>query len=421
MTRSLLAIFLFFACVTVIVNARGTSELQSFAQWLATNKVLSRTNLGVFESQGFGGIAGTEIKTGDALFRVPVSMVVTKDTVAKAPWAGYQHWSFDREPLMIWLITELTNKESFWAPYLNLLPQEFTSFPLYWSDEDLTELQASSLRESVLSTKKLLQQTYGRLKQSLLDPNESLFPNGVTYEQYVWAYCVVSSRAWNYGNNFALVPLGDLLNHRSDAGLPGIDATGQYIEVNSTQDYAKGDQVFISYGNKSNAELLGTYGFILENNPIEAAIINFQLRPTNLAIGIVEPLLKKADPNFNIVRLVPNHRPDTLLRAFRIANIDFDDLRHTADLLTGRPISLKNEALAYRTAIASLSNLFKAFPTSVEDDTKLLESNLSANHRAAVLIRRSDKQIIENMVLVLAKLWENILLEGTLPLGVPYA
>jgi len=421
MNRSLVAVLLLFVCSAVVVSARGTAELQAFAQWLANNKVLSRTNLGVFENQGFGGIAGTEIKTGDALFRVPVSLVITKETVAKAPWAAYQHWSFDREPLMVWLVTESADKESFWAAYLSLLPQDFTSFPLYWSEEDLAELQASSLRESVLSTKKLLQQAYARLKQNLLDPNASLFPAGVTYEQYLWAYCVASSRSWNFGNDFALVPLGDLLNHQSDAGMPGIDITGQYIEVNATRDYAKGDQVFISYGNKSNSELLGTYGFILEDNPHEAAIINFQLRPTNLAIGIVEPLLRKADPAFNLVRLVPNYRPDGLLRAFRIANMDFDDLKHTSELIAGRPISLKNEAMAYRTAIASLSNLFKAFPTSVEEDSKLLEGELTPNRRAAILIRRSDKQIIQNTVLVLAKLWENILLEGTLPMGVAYA
>jgi len=420
-TRSIFVIFALFACVSVFANAQGTEELKAFAQWLANNKALSRTNLGIFEGLRFGGLAGTDIKTGESLFRIPLSVVITKETVAKEPWAAYQGWSFDREPLMVWLINELANKESFWAPYLSTLPTDFSSFPIFWSEEDLAELQASSLRETIVSSKKLLEQTFARLSKNLIQANPTLFPNGLTYEQYIWAYCVVSSRAWTFGNNFVLVPLGDLLNHRPDAGFPGVDVSGQYLEVNATQDYIKGDQVFMSYGNKSNSELLGTYGFILEDNPHEAAIINFQLRPSNLAIAIIEPLLKKADPAYGTLRLVPNYRPDGLLRAFRIANIDFDDLKHTAALLEGRPISLKNEVLAYRGAIAALSNLFKAFTTTVEEDTTLLESgNLSPNRRAAVLIRRSDKKIIQNIVLVLAKLWENILIDGTLPGGVAY-
>jgi len=419
MSRSGILLVVFFLSSLLLVNAQGTGELQAFAQWLANNKVLSRTNLGVFEGQRFGGIAGTEIKTGDALFRVPLSLVITKEVVAKSQWAGYGDWSFDREPLMVWLATESENKDSFYAAYLNILPKEFSSFPLFWSEDEVNELQASSLRENVLSTKNFLQQTYARLQNGLIEPNASLFPNGLSYEKYLWAYSIISSRLWTFGNDYALVPLGDLLNHKHDAGFPGVDASGQYLEVNATQDYAKGDQVFISYGNKSNSELLGTYGFVIENNPHDAAIINFQLRASNVAIGIVEPLLKKADPSYGTLRLVANHRPDALLRAFRIANVEFKDLEHTNELLEGKPISLLNELRAYRGAIAALTNLFNSYTTTVDEDTQLLESGtLSANRRAAVLVRRAEKTTIQNIVLVLAKMWENILIDGALPLGV---
>jgi len=270
-----------------------------------------------------------------------------------------------------------------------------------------------------LTTKKLLQQTHARLQKGLIESNPSLFPQGLSIEKYVWAYAIISSRLWSFGNDYALVPLGDLLNHKPDAGYPGLDASGQYLEVNATQDYAKGDQVFMSYGNKSNSELLGSYGFILENNPHEAALINFQLRASNVAISIAEPLLKKVDPNYGTLRLVANHRPDALLRAFRIANIEFKDLEHTNDLLEGKPVSLVNELRAYRGAIAALTNLHNSYTTSVDEDTQLIESGtLTGNRRIAVIIRKSEKLILQNTVLVLAKLWENVLIEGTLPLGI---
>ena len=36
-----------------------------------------------------------------------------------------------------------------------------------------------------------------------------------------------------------------------------------------------------------------------------------------------------------------------------------------------------------------------------------------------MILRKGEKEIIQNNILVMAKLWENILLEGALPLGVP--
>jgi hypothetical protein len=49
----------------------------------------------------------------------------------------------------------------------------------------------------------------------------------------------------------------------------------------------------------------------------------------------------------------------------------------------------------------------------------LQDATLSVNKRNAILLRKSEKEIIQNNILVMAKLWENILLEGAMPLGVP--
>jgi len=111
--------------------------------------------------------------------------------------------------------------------------------------------------------------------------------------------------------------------------------------------------------------------------------------------------------------------------------------------LEGKPISLVNELKAYRGIITGLQNLYQAYGTSeqvrfttiekrvfkhsltsvggqLQEDAEILkDASISLNKRNAVILRKGEKEIIQNNILVMAKLWENILLEGALPLGVP--
>jgi hypothetical protein len=62
-----------------------------------------------------------------------------------------------------------------------------------------------------------------------------------------------------------LVPFADLVNHRSE--LDGTDSNYYYDKETDTfkvivnEHYKKGDEVFISYGRKSNEQYMLCYGF----------------------------------------------------------------------------------------------------------------------------------------------------------------
>lgn len=92
-----------------------------------------------------------------------------------------------------------------------------------------------------------------------------------------------------------MVPLADMLNHKPGAGLGGLSDDKNFFMINATQDYATGEQVFDSYGYKSNYDLLSTYGFVLEDNAYDFMTVQFSLKPTNLVHSIVEPLLKHVE------------------------------------------------------------------------------------------------------------------------------
>lgn len=69
------------------------------------------------------------------------------------------------------------------------------------------------------------------------------------------------------GDEEALVPWADFLNHSSTAGsFLDFEASSSSVVLRPSAAVPQGAQVFASYGEKSNAELLLSYGFLLDSN-----------------------------------------------------------------------------------------------------------------------------------------------------------
>lgn len=128
-------------------------------------------------------------------------------------------------------------------------------------------------------------------------------------------------------------------------------------------------------------------------------------------------------PNYSSLKLKANRVPVELLRVFRLSVMEFSELEYVSQALQGKAVSLNNELRALRAGIRALTSMLQAFPTSLQDDTDLLATadNLSVNQRNAVVLRKMQKEILVNNIVVLGKLWENILLSGELFGGVSIA
>jgi hypothetical protein len=107
--------------------------------------------------------------------------------------------------------------------------------------------------------------------------------------------------------------------------------------------------------------------------------------------------------------------PVELLRAFRLSVLEFSELEHVQRAIQGKAVSLKNELRAYRSAMKSLSAIVETYPTTEEEDLTVLQSGtLDANQQNALFLRVHERAIAKNVILVIAKMWENVLLDGQL-------
>ena len=103
-------------------------------------------------------------------------------------------------------------------------------------------------------------------------PTESVLNAGISVACFNLLYDVVLSSRLKW---YAMCPIIDSLNH---SGRVKSNIEYEYFKdtfvVSTESAYAKGDQVFISYGEKTNEQLVQYYGFVLEDNPHDAVVLD---------------------------------------------------------------------------------------------------------------------------------------------------
>mmetsp|Transcript_30579 Transcript_30579/g.34879 ORF Transcript_30579/g.34879 Transcript_30579/m.34879 type:complete len:494 (+) Transcript_30579:73-1554(+) len=287
------------------VSASLTAAASSFFDWIErhkdgyVNRQLSICGGGI-ENNGLRGVywkgaPSMPTPEGTNLFRIPQSCFLTSKsitdprtvigqkittTIPQSLLYQLQYEETTQVQLAIVLLIELENiDQSYWKLYLELLPKNDPSQPLFWKDH--SELQSPLIVNSIMGSLNYLQSKKDFLEQ-LLQVTE-LFPSLTSkkdetslFDLFVWSFYLVSSRAFQFtigGTSVhAMVPLADLINH----GFPTSDGT--MIEVNnnnfggvemltsSTQNMLSDDtELFVEYQSNestSTAVFLYRYGIV---------------------------------------------------------------------------------------------------------------------------------------------------------------
>lgn len=158
-------------------------------------------------------------------------------------------------------------EQSFFHPYLDILPQDWSNFPIFWRSEDLQEwLQGSPLVQDVEDRMETMEQDYEEICR-LAGPAVFDF----TFQEFLSARTCVGSR--NFGiqvdgqKRTTMVPFADMLNHlRPRQTSWTFDARSRCFTITSLQPIPGGSEVMDSYGKKDNARFLLHYGFAIEGN-----------------------------------------------------------------------------------------------------------------------------------------------------------
>ena len=237
------------------------------------------------EPSGRGMIAFKNIQQNDKVVEIPENIIITEENDFFYSKSFGILNEYDR--LAMFLIRERAKgNKSFWKPYFDKLPFENDLKLVFrWKLSDLIFLKGSKILLATTYLKKKIDFQFFNLHEKIFRQNPLSFPEETfNLKSWEWAMTILFSRAIYLPNSkkIALVPYADLLNHNpfstSYIDSKSIPFSNSFeISMYSDRSYNKFDQIYTTYGPKTNLELLILYGFSLERNPFEAYEIRVSL------------------------------------------------------------------------------------------------------------------------------------------------
>jgi len=309
--------------------------------------------------------------------------------------------------LATYLLAERANPNSYWKPYLDILPQTYETIPLFFEDGLLAELEGSMAMEKIRDRHESLRMEYSNIVEKV--PQMAQF----SYESFVWARLVVITRIFGMvidgQKTEGLVPMADMLNHKRPRQTKWTYvANKRGFVITTLMSIGRNEEVFDSYGRKCNSRFFVNYGFVPEHNEDNEAILTFAMdnqddlytrkaRLTNIppeqAFQIpiqYEDLNNKVKQAFSYARFL----------AANASELTRLEKRHQSKLRLQEvpPISIENETKSLNLFSAAASASLALFPHELEHDLKLLADETRypffSNQRNIVLMRSGEKQVL---------------------------
>lgn len=405
-----------------LIKARETALIE----WLQENGVHLSTTAGWgraahplrvesdtvddFEPSGRGILARKSITQGEPIITINTKLVMTKQVAQRVLGKGLVSDAMGEYiALALLLVYERSRgDDSAWAPYLNILPtaeevgQSFT-----WNDNELALLQGSEVVSTTRSFQAKLQAEFDALHKSVLasDAGKEL-KEALTWDAFLWAMSMLFSRGIDLKKEqtLALVPYADLLNHSPYSTSYFMEndipfSSEKEVVLYADRNYACNDQVLISYGQKSNAELLLLYGFVIDRNLFDQVELTVSISAEDPRFEEKAEFLRTQGLQTKVsFPLLIDRYSSELMQFLRLGCVSPADGPLGA-LAYNAPISPRNERDAFEALRAGCERSLGAYPETEEEDAKLMANSrlfatLSRRQRMAVRLRRNEKRIL---------------------------
>ncbi|KAK6480112.1 N-lysine methyltransferase setd6-like isoform X2 [Huso huso] len=276
-------------------NPGEDKTLQSFLSWC--KEVRLELSEKVYVSRegtvaDYGMLAREEIEEGEVIFSIPRAALLNQhrtaihsilekaeEGCAWSPCLSPEEESLKSQsgwvPLLLALMFEYTNSESYWSPYLSL----WTDFraldhPMFWPKEERERLlQGTGVPEAVEKDLANILKEYNDIVLPFIQSHrEVLDPQKHTLELYQSLVAFVMAYSFQEPleedeedekepNPPMMVPMADILNHVANHNA-NLEFRTESLKMVSVRRIKKGEEVFNTYGELANWQLLHMYGFV---------------------------------------------------------------------------------------------------------------------------------------------------------------
>ncbi|KAJ8461208.1 hypothetical protein OPV22_034134 [Ensete ventricosum] len=372
-----------------------------------------------FVPEGLGLVAQRDIPRNEVVVEVPKRLWIDSDTVVASEigrlCAGLKPWV----SIALFLLRERAlGTASPWHPYLDILPPT-TNSTIFWTEEELSEIEGTQLLNTTMGAKEYVESEFVKAEAEVILPNKHLFPLAITSLDFLWAFGMLRSRAFSYGRgeNLALVPLADLINHSSsiihkdsswEIKGKGIFSRELIFSLRTPVYVKSGEQVYIQYDiAKSNADLALDYGFVEQRPDRDAYTFTLEISESDTFYGdkidIAESNGLDETAYFDIALGCP--LPPLMLPYLRLVVLGGTDaflvesvFRNTIWGHLELSVSRANEEAICRVIRQACKSALSAYHTTIEEDEKLMEGdNLDERLRISICVRDGEKKVLQQI------------------------
>lgn len=200
-----------------ICSAASDSAVLSFQRWFNANGGIAKgLDLSVFPEMGRGVLASIDISSKQEILFIPTSLIFSVSSAQNSTDEMHRKLAkifVNHEELIIALILleKCRGEESFWKPYLDVLPEYVPNLNAF-SRVELEELHEPSFADEVMQGWPRFSSQMRHFQQKAAD----IWPcdiNKITMDEYLWASSIVDSRGFRFQGNVNLAPYSDMFNY----------------------------------------------------------------------------------------------------------------------------------------------------------------------------------------------------------------
>ena len=376
-----------------------------------------------FYSDDYRGVlAKNNIKKDEIIMIIPKDCLISLETVYATEYGKkisefmYKELNSPKHCLLSsFLLYEEKNHK--YKYYFDLLPQDFSNFPIFYTSKELDYLKGSQFLHQIYEKKEDMKADYAKMCKYLPDFKQ------FSYLKFCQARLLISSRIFGISINDhktdVLAPFADLLNHKRPRQTQWyFDDNLESFVIQATEDIQEGNEIFDSYGRKTNARFLLNYGFCLEENDTN----EFMLKITfNENYPLFEEKQKFFQSENDLVRsfnLNNNFYESQIIELlsflrFILFDGDINDLYNAINSSENyyneevvlsfyyiQPITKELEIKVLKHLSLLCRKALSKYPTSFEEDQNMLKNkkHISFNLRNILLLLMSEKMVLSYFI-----------------------
>lgn len=347
-----------------------------------------------------------QINVDEEIMYIPQEFIITSEISLKSPICQeIKQSGVDIRSKHTYLASYLlqerdAGKNSWWFPYIDILPKQFNNIPLFFHQDQLQRLKGSISLQKIRDRHDSLRAEYENLCKYVRS-----YQNW-SYDDFVWARLVVITRIFGLlidgVKTDGLVPMADMINHRRPRETRWtFNQSKKGFIISALQNFEPGQQIFDSYGRKCNSRFFVNYGFSLENNPDNECLIRIKFETdqrTKSFIDFQTPISiddKKARDMLSLLRwTIERKKYSHVISSYT----ETKQRPSSGDYIP--PISIDNELIVLQLIEQATEFALNQFDHTLQEDNALLLNTTLYPHfsniRNIILMRRGEKEVLHH-------------------------